>query len=330
MPEPAPNPAPPQPVAAAEVDAPPPLRWREVSAAQGSQLHFDIHFQGRASLWACEGRRCAVVHGTGTGSREVKIPCDADRYPTQFSRPSKSGRWLLQTCAEGTFVTDLDDGRSHVLDLGGGERPYAGVIDDAGTATLATAAPMFVRVALEGRAREFPVHTPANAVGGGHAGLVPAHGPWLGFSDGAYAREVGWLSDAAAEPVALGGGAFFNGTHVWVSLMTNRYVTLRPDGSQVGVTGRFGGGLPGKGLLMSIQAWGDEGLVIEYEDALVLLDAQLEHVAQIDLPDLEGMPDVGSDPAGTRLHVASPDGARWVMSLPPEIVVRASGGRVRE
>lgn len=40
---------------------------------------------------------------------------------------------------------------------------------------------------------------------------------------------------------------------------------------------------------MGITAWGDRGLIIEYESAVLLLDEQLETVLQVELPAMDGV-----------------------------------------
>lgn len=299
------------------------LAWQELEARPGDELHYNIHFEDQDSLWRCEGRRCQIRYGANVG-RQVETPCDAYRYPTMFSSPSKSGRWLLQSCDGKAFVVDMETGRTRKLPVDA-TRVHAGIVDDAGTATLASRTSLFFRVPRRGKPKRFSVTPPKEALDqDADASLVPGHGPWIGFSDGAYEDEVGWRVGRPARSVRLGGGAFFNGEHVWVSLMTGGYVQLRADGKQDAVTGRLGGGLPGKGLLMSIVPWGERGLIVEYEKAISLVDDQLETVREVALPKVEGMLDIGSNPQGDQIHLASPYGALYLLLLPAEVVERAS------
>lgn len=295
--------------------------WTKVLTRPGDDLHFYLVFQDAVSTWQCENKQCRVVHGHDLG-RSVELPCLAASHLVDFSSASKSGRWLVQGCEETVHVLDMRSGKAHATDLGE-EWLYAGVIDDDGTATVSFNGTKLARIPRAGAVRTFSVKPP-RVRSGDDASVAPAHAPWLGFSEGAYSKEVGWREGSPLKVTKLGGGAFFNGSRAWVSLMEGGYVELGANGETSAVTGRFGGGLGGKGFLMGITAWGDRGLLIEYESAALLLDGQLETVLQVELPAMDGMLHVGVNPQGSQMHAGSPYGALYVRSLPADVVARSS------
>jgi len=296
--------------------------WRELSPRLGDELHFYLYFQDETSLWQCEDKACRAVHGRDEG-RTVALPCMAATHHTDFASPSKSGRWLTLGCEASVHLVDMRSGQARATKLDRESWYAGGVVDDDGTMTISVDGAKLVRIPLVGAARHYDV-TPPKLNNGGNVHALPALAPWLGFSEGAYSKEVAWRPGRPPKQIALGGGAFFNGGRAWVSLMTGAYVELTPDGDKKPVTGRFGGGLGGKGLLMNVLPWGEQGLIIAYEQAIQLKDPQLETVQTLDLPKMDGMLHVGSNPKGSQLHAASPYGAIYVHGLAKDAVERAT------
>lgn len=294
--------------------APPPElpsdRWTEARPKGDGTLHFLFTFQDEHRVWQCEGHSCSVVYGPD--APPVRFPCVSTWDPTGAS---PSGTWVARICDDQLHLRSLVSLTPPPPPKPLGGRVFLSLsVDDLGTVTATGQDGLVVRWPVGDALREVTLTNPHRTTGAAEE-LLPADGRWLAHSDNPEDTAVLWTSEPTPKPIRTHGRAFRNRQQFWGSLLAGGYV--RVDGtSLVPVQGRFGGGLGGHGFLMDIEPWGPRGLLIVYETAVQLKDPELETVAQITFPPMEGLLDVGANPSGKRLHVAGPYGEIYLRGLP--------------
>ena len=305
-----------------------PVSWQEVAPAREVTLGSYAYFADADGVWRCHKAACVRFGWEGRSSATVPLPCDSQLVP------SPSGTLVAQRCGGEVVVTSLPSGK-----LAFPRRPLEEVdelvVDDSGTVSAtrssrARYAPedddkvigwdpaVAIRIKPNGARKRYELDPPDDAIErGSKAGVHPARGAWLAYSDGAYHLEAAWRASDPPKQVALGGGALFNGDKMWISTMKNGYQRMT-DAGPVALKNRFGGGLPGHGLLLDIAPWGRDGLIAQYETAFVLLDGELATKRVIKIPQLpkeQFLYSVVSDPTGKRVCLATLDGRIRCTSL---------------
>jgi hypothetical protein len=298
--------------------------WRRLLTTQHQRLARTV-FATDDHIWLCRDDLCSGWSWPAPGfeadpapAATLTLPCVPD-----LTGVAARGSYLAFVCdrwARAGRVTRLriSDATSKRFELPLVARKLAtelvvGVaVDDAGDITATTTDDRIFRISTTGAVKVWKVRVPERAV------LWPAVGPWLAYSDGAYSEEVAWRASVPSTPLHLGGGAFFNGSRMWVSHMQNGY--FRWEGEAfVPTEGRFGGGLAGHGILSGIGPWQDDKLWVSYETAVLLLDEELREQRRLALPagtKPELSPTFGMNPAGTRCFAYHATGELDVGSSP--------------
>lgn len=287
--------------AAAPLDAA--VEWKDILT--GVSVRGDV-FADVRGIWRCEDGVCEHrPWREGAVSRRA-LPCNASGAADYAF--SQAGTHVAQVCEGALAITSLGTGEvvRRALpfpELDGLEVDESGVVTAIHDHSVA-------RVTSQGVLGPFALEVPGDAISpADSAELHPANGPWIAYTHGAFAREVAWrASTPSPTAVALGGGALFNGDQMWVSLMTSGYVRMTESGP-VAVAGRVGGGLAGHGILVGVVPWGPDGLIVQYEDAALLVDRELITRRQIQTPNAKGtIGTIGGDPSGAWLFFVHEDG----------------------
>jgi hypothetical protein len=273
--------------------------WQRMLTVSQQKVAHTV-FASDGLLWVCRVAICSAwpwptrmpLQIDPAPTVSVTLPCDqrsltysADGAYLGVSCNDQEGEaflWLLRTHDQANRRYPLslrrEAGRydnEEVVDL---------AVDGRGELTAVTSDHRIIRLAGSGGMRAWKVDPPKRLVNAQEtADLRAAVGPWLATSDGAYTHEVAWTEETPDQPLPLGGGAFFNGTRMWVSQMSKGY--HRWEGrALVKTASRFGGGLPGFGLLQEIGPWQTDKLWVSYERAVLFLDEELREVHRVDLP----------------------------------------------
>ena len=290
--------------------------WELVWELPQKELQVDFIFQDASGLWRCHEMNCAQIWtDTAAAATSFELPCIANLWELQVSR---SGRWLAKLCRSSEsrkgvlHVLDIETRSWKHIELTEAANVWAAAVDDSGLVTLSANWGEIVRLDTDGRVRTFQVARPKEA-----DTILPANPPWLAYSDGAYTSEVAYHQAAPTQPIAMRGGAFANGPHLWVSFMTGGYGRLTPSGAERVEGGQDirGARLP-HGSLMGIHPWGTDGLLIEYESTLLFVDSELRTVHETPLPNVKGLARLGSNPQGSVIHSTGPFGVGYVYRIP--------------
>ncbi|MCY1062177.1 hypothetical protein [Nannocystis sp. SCPEA4] len=286
------------------------LEWKDI--VTGVSASGDVFADARG-VWRCEDGACEHRPWRGGDVGRQALPCAASNDDNSAISPA--GTRVVQVCDGKLVITTLATGEVVRRKL-----PFPELddleVDESGVVTVVHEHSV-ARVTAKGLQGPFALEVPKDAITPANfASLYAASGPWLAYTHGAYEKEVAWrASTSAPTEVALGGGALFNGEHMWVSLMTSGYVRMTESGP-VAVAGRIGAGLPGYGLLLSVLPWGADGLIAQYEEAALLVDRELNTRRQLHTPNAKGdYGTIGSDPSGAWLFFVHSDGKIAVAAL---------------
>ena len=285
--------------------------WIEIvpAPAPGEYIRSKAVFTDRHGIWRCLGRRC--VHFSPDGEHGAVRALDCDVSDMLAAAPD--GSVMAQICGDDLVVIETHGTgwRSHAL-------PHADVealvVDSRGWVTLTARDSGNGWVILRyPPSASPPQRTVVTTTTDG--GVVPATGKLLAYTNGNGPHEAAWFDGTPVE-VKTNGLFMANGEHLWVSLASGRYVRQSAHESRP-VRGAPKGGLPPCGILLDDTPWGPNGLMLVYEEAMLLLDAELESVGLVPLPggtlSVEGMGEISV--STSVVTVASPDGNAFFVAL---------------
>lgn len=296
--------------------------WVEVAPAfvPGKVVVYKAVFADHRGVWRCAIGRCEYFDAKGERGAAWPLACDASR---QLAAAADGG-FVAQVCGTDLVVIETGTTQRRTQPLSEPD-VYALVVDTGGTVTLTAIGAgnevIVLRFPSTGLAPRRTV-----VVNGSSASIEPGTGQLLAYTSGNGPREAAWFDATPPIEVTADGLWMVNGEHLWLSKSTGGYLRQRARDSEP-VRGAPKGGMPPCGIGLDVRPWGADGLLFSYERAVLLVDAQLEQVGLVPLPQgtmqLVGFPAVERGLASD--VVTSPDGRQLYVVLPDASVLRWTG-----